>query len=234
MAASDESASWLLLSALYHRVRARMPTDRAAQIAITEARRGGRLRMRAELRVHEARPDLRLAPGEKPPPIQPKVTPDYPILPTDVFQEWDWEYSRATRRDQESRTLFEYVNIVVHRDDALACWPEATEPAAATTTVDLPPTEWSEVQARSLNSSMKLEALKRPKGVTPRVWAAVQAIDAFEREEHVDPASIPQDDLLPRVRRRMPERSKSGARVPLGKRTMETALAYRRARDGTK
>ena len=34
MTASDESASWLLLSTVYHRVRARMPTDRAAQIAI--------------------------------------------------------------------------------------------------------------------------------------------------------------------------------------------------------
>ena len=105
--------------------------------------------------------------------------------------------------------------------------------AAAATTVDLPPTEWGEVQARSLNSSMKLEALKRPKGVTPRVWAAVRAIDAFEREEHVDPACIPQDDLLLRVRRRMPEGSKQGARIPLGKRTMQTALAYRRERDGT-
>ena len=150
MTASDESASWLLLSAVYHRVRARMPTDRAAQIAIAEAQRGGRLRMRAELREHKARPDLRLAPGEKPPPIQPKITPDYPILPTDVFQKWDWEYSRAIRRDEEkskTKALFEYVNIVVHREDVLACWPELTETAAATTTVD-PPREWSEVQGR--------------------------------------------------------------------------------------
>ena len=136
MTASDESASWLLLSAVYHRVRARMPTDRAAQIAIWEAQRGGRLRMRAELHEHKARPGLYFAPGEEPPPIPPKITPDYPIRPTDVFQEWDWEKSHAIRRDKKSRALFEYVNIVVHRDDVLACWPELTEPAAATTTVD--------------------------------------------------------------------------------------------------
>ena len=78
---------------------------------------------------------------------RPKITPDYPILPTDVFQEWDWEYSHAIRRDKKSRALFEYVNIVVHREDELTCWPELTEPAAATTTVD-PSREWSEVQVR--------------------------------------------------------------------------------------
>ena len=192
MTASDESASWLLLSAVYHRVRAQMPTDRAAQIAIAEAQRGGRLRMRAELHEHKARPDLRLAPGEKPPPIQPKITPDYPILPTDVFEEWDWEYSRATRRDAESKSLFEYVNIVVHRDDVFACWPEL---ALAATTVDPPRTTWSEVQAESL----MLEAPKRPEDMTPRVWAAVQAIDAVAQEERVDPAVIGQDDLLSRA-----------------------------------
>ena len=157
MTASDESASWLLLSAVYHRVRARMPTDRAAQIAIRHVQRGSRLRMRAELREHKARPDLYLAPGEKPPPIQPKITPDYPILPTDVFQEWDWEYSRAIRRDKESRALFEYVNIVVHREDVLACWPELTEPAAATTTVDLS-REWSEVEVVAAEDTERRDA----------------------------------------------------------------------------
>jgi hypothetical protein len=245
MIASDESASWPLLSAVYHRVRARMPTDQAAQIAIWNMRRGGRLRMRAELREHKARPDPRLASGQKPPPIEPKITPDYPIhptdvfqeqpeiepkikpdypiLPTDVFQEWDWEDSHAIRRDEESRALFEYVNIVVHPDDVLACWPELTEPTAATTTVD-PSREWSEVRV----------ALKRPEGVTPRVWAAVQAIDALVREEHVDSAALPQDVLLKRVRGRMPVGSKPNERVPVGKRTMQEALAFRRKRDGTK
>ena len=117
MTVSDESTSWLLLSAVYHRVRARMPTDQAAQIAIWNMQRGGRLRMRAELLEHKARPDPRLAPGQKPPPIQPNIKPDcpilptdvfqeqppiepkimpnYPIFPTDVFEEWDWEYSHA-------------------------------------------------------------------------------------------------------------------------------------------
>jgi len=241
MTASDESTSWLLLSAMYHRVRARMQTDRAAQIAIWEAHRGGRLRMRAELREHKARPDLRLRsdlrlapgekpptiqpnPGEEPPTIQPKITPDYPIRPTDVFQEWDWERSHAIRQDNKSRALFEYVNIVVHRDDELACWPELTEPTAATTTVDTP-REWSEVQV----------ALKRPEGVTPRVWAVVQAIDALEREEHIDSAAIPQDDLLTRVRTRMPKKgSKPGVWLPVSKRTMQAAQAYRRKRDRTK
>ena len=77
-------------------------------------------------------------------------------------------------------------------------------------------------------------ALKRPEGVTPRVWAVVQAIDALEREEHIDSAAIPQDDLLTRVRRRMPEGSKQGEHVPVAKRTMQAAQAYRRKRDGTK
>ena len=184
--------------------------------------------MRAELREHKARPDLRLRsdlrlapgekpptiqpnPGEEPPTIQPKITPDCPILPTDAFEDWDWEYSRAIRRDKKSRALFEYVNIVVNREDMLACWPELTEPAAATTAVDP-------------------SILKKPKDMGPRVWLAVQAIDALEREDHVDPATIPQDDLLVRLRRRMPEGSKPGVRVSVGKRTMQSSSLSRNAR----
>jgi hypothetical protein len=230
MTASDESASWLLLSAEYHRVRARMPTDRAAQIAIAEARRGGRLRMRAELRMHEARPDLRLAPGEKPPAIQPKIIPDYPILSTDVFQKWDWGYSRATRWDEETKTLFEYVNIVVHRDDALACWPELAA-SAPMATVD--PSR-IEVQAGLPNSSPMSEELQRPEGVTALVWITVQIVDALERENHVDFPAINQEELLQRVRRRMPERETvPGTRISVGLRTLQLAQAYRRRRDRT-
>ena len=61
MAAPDESITWLLLRKVYHCVRKlrQYPTDRAAQIAIAEARRGKRLRMRAELREYVPRPDSR-------------------------------------------------------------------------------------------------------------------------------------------------------------------------------
>jgi hypothetical protein len=232
MAAPDEGTTWLLLSAVYHRVRARMPTDRAAQIAIAEARRGGRLRMRAELRVHEARPDLCLALGEKPPAIQPNIIPDYLILSTDVFQKWDWEYSRATRWDEKTRTLFEYVNIVVHRDNAFACWPELAAPAAPTAATVDPPR--SEVQAGLPNGSPMSEGLQRPEGVTALVSITVQIIDALEREKRADFTAINQEELLQRVRRRMPERETvPGTRISVGLRTLQLAQAYRRKRDRT-
>ena len=116
MTVSDESASWLLLRDVYHRVRARMPTDRAAQIAIGEAKRSGRLRMRAELREYKARPDLRLRSGSAAPVSRRLVLP---IRPTDVFQEWDWEQP-AIRQDKKTGTFGR--NIVVHRDDEFARW----------------------------------------------------------------------------------------------------------------
>src|SRR5215831_13260460 len=72
------SAEWVLLSVIYHYVLARSPSPEAAKIAISEARRNGQLRLRAELREHKARPHLRLEPGKLPPKVRPKRKPDQP------------------------------------------------------------------------------------------------------------------------------------------------------------
>ncbi len=53
--ASDD---WVLLSVVYHYVLAQSLSPEAAKIAISTARRNGQLRLRAEVREHEARPDL--------------------------------------------------------------------------------------------------------------------------------------------------------------------------------
>ena len=174
-----------------------------------------------------------LALGEKPPAIQPNIIPDYPILPTDVFQKWDWEYSRATRWDEKTRTLFEYVNIVVHRDNACACWPELAAPGEAPTAATVDPPR-SEVQAGLPNGSPMSEGLQSPEGVTARVWITVQIIDALEREKRADFTVIDQPELLQRVRRRMPERETvPGTRISVGLRTLQSAQGYRRKRDRT-
>jgi hypothetical protein len=91
------SAEWVLLSIVYHYVLAKSPSPEFAKITISKARKNGQLRLRAEVREHEARPDLRLSPGEQPPEIQPKRKPDEPILASDKFSTWDWERSYADR-----------------------------------------------------------------------------------------------------------------------------------------
>jgi hypothetical protein len=120
--ASDD---WVLLSVVYHYVLGQSLSPEAAKIAISTARRNGQLRLRAEVREHEARPDLTLSPGERPPQIQPKRKPDHPILAGDEFGTWDWERSYATRRDATTKSLFEYVDIVANREDVLGLWPSA-------------------------------------------------------------------------------------------------------------
>jgi hypothetical protein len=128
--ASDD---WVLLSVVYHYVLAQSLSPEAAKIAISTARRNGQLRLRAEVREHEARPDLTLSPGERPPQIQPKREPDQPILASDEFGTWDWERSYATRRDATTKSLFEYVDIVANRDDVLGLWPSAEMTVTAAT-----------------------------------------------------------------------------------------------------
>ena len=95
------SAEWILLSVIYHYVLARSPSPEAAKLAISEARRNGQLRLRAELREHKARPHLRLEPGKLPPKIRPKRKPDQPILASDNFS--SWEGLGALLRDHERR-----------------------------------------------------------------------------------------------------------------------------------
>ena len=122
---TTDSDDWVLLSVVYHYVLAQSPSPEAAKIAISTVRRNGQLRLRAEVREHEARPDLTLSPGERPPQIQPKREPDQPILAGDEFGTWDWERSYATRRNTSTNSLFEYVDVVANRDDVLGLWPSA-------------------------------------------------------------------------------------------------------------
>jgi hypothetical protein len=130
------SAEWVLLSVVYHYVLAQSPSPEAAKITISTAWRNGQLRLRAEVREHEASPDLSLSPGEQPPEIQPKRKSDQPILASDEFDTWDWERSYATRRDQTTKSLFEYMDIVASRDDVLGLWA----PAEMTVTTETPET----------------------------------------------------------------------------------------------
>jgi hypothetical protein len=51
------------------------------------------------------------------------MTSDQPISSSDKFRTWDWEFCRATRTDSNTKSLFEYAEIVAHRDDVLRTWP---------------------------------------------------------------------------------------------------------------
>lgn len=89
-----------MLSVIYHYVLTQSSSPEAAKIAVLTARANGKLRLRAEVREHVARPNLKLKCGERPPEIQPKCEPDQPILASGKLRHWDWERSYATRRDE--------------------------------------------------------------------------------------------------------------------------------------
>jgi hypothetical protein len=117
------TAEWILLSVIYHYVLERSPSPEAAKFAISEARRNGQLRLRAKSREHKARPHLRLKPGKLPPKSLSRCKSDQLILASDKFSTWDWERSYATMRDESTKSLFEYMEIVGYRDDVLKLWP---------------------------------------------------------------------------------------------------------------
>lgn len=135
---TPESHEWVLLSAVYHHVLALSSSPEQAKIDISNARDNGRLRFRAD-RHKVAMPCLRLEPGEQPP-NEPMITSNHP-LPKDnlCFDEWEWERSRAiTRNEPITKAVFEYVDIMVHRDDVLALWPAA---AAAPAIIAMAPAQ---------------------------------------------------------------------------------------------
>jgi hypothetical protein len=200
------SAEWVLLSVIYHYVLAQSPSPEAAKIAISDAWRNGQLRLRAELREHEARPHLRLSPGEQPPQIQPKRKPDQPILASDKFRTWDWERSCATKRDATTKSLLEYVEIVGNRDDVLKLWP----PAETTMMPERPETAAT--------------ALAKPVDVSCLVWAVVLTLDNIEKQTPTGLAGFNQDQLIERVSEKLPRR--------VSKRTLHKAVAVRRKRSG--
>ena len=126
-------AEWVLLSAIYHHVLAQSPSPEAAKIAISTAWINGQLQLRSEVREHKAIAHLVLHRGEKPPESRPEIILGQPILPSDIFSHWDWARSCARRRDPTTKSLFEYLNIVGHRDDVLQLWPEPDETPAVGT-----------------------------------------------------------------------------------------------------
>jgi hypothetical protein len=153
------NADWVLLSVVYHYVLTQSPSPEAAKIAILTARENGRFGFCAEVREHEARPNLKLEPGEQPPEIKPKCEPDQPILPRDKLRHWDCDRSYATRRDETPKSLFEYANIVGNRADVLGLWP----PAEMTVRAETPET-----------------AAAKPVGISRLVWAVVLTLDEME------------------------------------------------------
>ncbi len=197
------SAEWVLLSVVYHYIFAQSPSPEAAKITISTARRNGQLRLRAEVREHEARPDLVLRPGQEPPKNQPKREFDQPILASDKFNTWDWERSYATRRDVTTKSLFEYANIVCNRDDVLRLWP----PADMTVTTETPKT-----------------AVAKPVGVSRLVWAVVQLLDDIDKETRTGLGGLTQEQLTERVSAKLPRH--------VSKRTLQKAEAVRQKRNG--
>jgi hypothetical protein len=126
---TTDSPEWVLLNVIYHHVLKQSPSTERAKIEIASARRNGQLRLRAEqTREHVARPGLQ--PGEEPPRVEPTTAFDQPV-PDGNYLTWDLERSYATRRESTTKSIFEYVNIVGHRDDVLALWPPKTEAPVA-------------------------------------------------------------------------------------------------------
>ena len=125
-----ESPEWVLLSAIYHHVLEQSPSTERAKIEIASARKSGQLRLRAkQTHVHAADPKVRLKAGEQPPNVEPTTAFDQPV-PDGNYLTWDLERSYATRRESTTKSIFEYVNIVGHRDDVLALWPLNTKATA--------------------------------------------------------------------------------------------------------
>jgi hypothetical protein len=201
-ASSKELATteWVLLRDIYHYVLTRSPSPEAAQLSIASARKNSQLRLRAWLHEHRARPGLMFSPGERPPPLAPKCTPDHAILSDDRFSEWDWERSHAFRRDADTKSLFEYIDIVGNRDDVLKLWP-AEEGAI---------------------NPIPGEALTKPSDVPELVWAIVLVLDELEKQSSAKVIGATQQQLAEKVGEQLKRR--------VSVRTLQKALKLRRAR----
>src|SRR5262249_35914633 len=143
-AGREAKARWLSLSAVYHRVLALSPSLEKAKIDIYDAYRDGQLRMRATRLEYRARPDMRLAPGEKLPPNPPIKTPDCP-LPVPELDDpywadgWNWELNVASHRDDKTKSLFRYEHIEVHPDDVSLLCKQPTPKIGSPNEANLPP-----------------------------------------------------------------------------------------------
>ena len=105
-----------------------------------------------------------LSPGEQPPPVEPKCTPDQVILPDDKFSTWDWERSHAFRRDAATKSLFEYIEIVGNRDDVLKLWPAE----------------------EGTTNPIRGKALTKPSDVPKLVWAVMLVLEDLEKRNTAD------------------------------------------------
>ena len=57
---------------------------------------------------------------------------DYPIPPEMKFGPFDWERSHAfSPNDPVTRSVYEYLDIIAHRDEVLARWPVGAPSAAS-------------------------------------------------------------------------------------------------------
>jgi hypothetical protein len=111
------------LADIYHHVLRRSPSPEAAKIAISEARRDGRLSLYcAERRERRAQPRPRLRPDERPPELEPEIVQNCE-LPQGPFSHWDWERSYATSRDPQTHSHYEYDGIYADDGDVLRIWP---------------------------------------------------------------------------------------------------------------
>jgi hypothetical protein len=196
------SAEWILLSVVYHYVLTQSPSPEAAKITVLTAWANGQLRLRAEVREHEARPNLKLEPGEHPPEIQPKCKPDQPLLASYKLRHFDWERSYATRRDETTKSLFQCENIVGNRVDVLRLWP----PAEITVRAEIPET-----------------AVAKPGDVSNLVWAVVQTLNDMEKQTPTGLAGLTQKQLTKSVSDELSRQ--------LSQRTLQKAVAVRRKRN---
>ena len=194
------STEWLLLRDIYHYVLTRSPSPEAAKLSIANARKNGQLRLRARLHEHQARPGLMLSPGEQPPPVEPKCTPDQVILPDDKFSTWDWERSHAFRRDAATKSLFEYIEIVGNRDDVLKLWP-AEEGAT---------------------NPIPEKAVTKPSDVSKLVWAVMLVLEELEERNTAEVVGSTQQQLAKKVGAELSR--------TVSVRTLQKALSVRRAR----
>ena len=187
-------AEWVSLRETYHHVLAQSPSPRAADIAIMIARKNG-LRLRCTLREHKAQPGILIEKGAKPPPAPMEVTSDYAI-PSDVGLTHsiagfgpDYERNYATWRDPVTKSLFEYIDIVTHRDDVLAQWPLPQAPEIVTPPSPAPPPRYTLPE-------------NKPRGFerSDLVWATMRALVDIRNENPTLYPVLIQDQLVDLVK----------------------------------
>jgi len=124
------------------------PSSERAKIKIDTAWKSGALRLHSNVREHKAAqpdPNRYLYPALRQgiPHSTPSLIIDAlnrPLRPDDPFDNWDWERSRATYADRETKSFFEYLNIAGHPDDVRALGWSPDAPATKPESGALPTT----------------------------------------------------------------------------------------------